>query len=166
MAITAGEDILASDFINKDERDATPANDENKVAKLQDDAQYSPVFTKVGEQFVAGENITAGEPVFLANNDMFIPNGGTGNASSIDISATTDYWAYNFTTKSITNYIGNIYIPYLINDGDLLGNITVTLEETTAGEPNGTVVATTTIDTNQTTVDRDWETDITDIVCY
>jgi len=44
MAIIQDENILAEDFINESEKDATPANDEGRVAKLEDDGKISPVF--------------------------------------------------------------------------------------------------------------------------
>lgn len=44
MPIITGQNIVASDFINESERNGTPSNDSNRVAKLQDDAMVHPVF--------------------------------------------------------------------------------------------------------------------------
>jgi len=46
MAIIQDETIVASDFINESEKDATPANDNGRVVKLEDDARVSNSFLK------------------------------------------------------------------------------------------------------------------------
>lgn len=44
MAITAGNNALASDFINASTKNSTPANDSGRVAKLESNAKISAVF--------------------------------------------------------------------------------------------------------------------------
>ena len=44
MSITAGQDIVTTDFINESERDATPANDAGRVPKLEADGFLDPTF--------------------------------------------------------------------------------------------------------------------------
>lgn len=44
MSIVTGQTIAVADFINKSEKNATPSNDSNRVAKLQDDAMIHPAF--------------------------------------------------------------------------------------------------------------------------
>lgn len=58
--ILDGEDILADDFIYESEKDATPANDQGRVAKLESDAKIARAFTHLNgkDTYVAGENIT------------------------------------------------------------------------------------------------------------
>lgn len=72
MTIAAGEDVLASDFIDKGEKDATPANDEGRVPKLESDGRLHPFFTKSGQVMTAGETIngaTLPVPVFQNKTD-------------------------------------------------------------------------------------------------
>jgi len=72
MTITPGEDTVAEDFIDEAERDATPSNDEGRVAKLQDDAKVHPIFTKNGFEADAGEIINGGTtpvPVYQNKTD-------------------------------------------------------------------------------------------------
>lgn len=44
MAISAGSDILAADFVNEAGKNSTPATDSGRVAKLESNAKISPVF--------------------------------------------------------------------------------------------------------------------------
>ncbi len=47
MPITNGEQIVATDFIDESERDATPANDEGRVPKLEDNGQIANAFLQI-----------------------------------------------------------------------------------------------------------------------
>jgi len=46
MAIQAGQDAVAEDFINESERDATPSNDEGKGIKLEADGMIGNTFLR------------------------------------------------------------------------------------------------------------------------
>ncbi len=142
--IQANEDILAEDFINESEADPTPSNDAGRVAKLESDGKISPVFTGFGIKKTYGEQIDAGEPVFLANDKIFIIQKNISSSTFPAIDATNNYHAQSFTTGDKTVKIGRVIIPYFVRDAGVAGSITVRIEETTAGKPNGTVVATTT----------------------
>lgn len=63
MAITAGEDILAADFIFEADADPTPADDLGRVAKLESDAKISEQFLRYASKFTAGEDLLANIPV-------------------------------------------------------------------------------------------------------
>lgn len=70
--INTGDDALASDFINESERDATPANDEGRVAKLESDGRIGAFFTRIGLTINAGETIngaTLPVPVYQDKSD-------------------------------------------------------------------------------------------------
>ncbi len=72
--IQPDEIIRADDFINESEADATPANNEGRVAKLEDDGKISPFFIKGLDIFaIAGENIDGSstpKAVFIAKNNQ------------------------------------------------------------------------------------------------
>ena len=73
MAITPGSGIVTSDFINRSQKDATPANDQNRVPKLESDA-------KVHHDFIRGKSVitlTAKESL-VAGNLVGTSNGING----------------------------------------------------------------------------------------
>jgi hypothetical protein len=67
MPITPGSDIEAEDFIDESERDATPANDEGKVAKLEANGEISPVFHSPIIRAIAGQSLSLRESVYIAS---------------------------------------------------------------------------------------------------
>lgn len=72
MGIVADQDILASDFINKSERDATKANDDGRVPKLEDDGYLHEEFVKAIQSFKMRETVdgtTTPVPVFVATDN-------------------------------------------------------------------------------------------------
>lgn len=70
MSITQGQNANASDFINESERNATPANDADRVAKFESDGRIHPFFARIGtKELNAGETITgATTPVPVYQN--------------------------------------------------------------------------------------------------
>lgn len=73
MGIVTGQEAIASDFIDEAERNATPANDEGRVPKLEADGRLHPFFTKLGtRQLNAGETLngaTTPVPVYQNKTD-------------------------------------------------------------------------------------------------
>jgi hypothetical protein len=70
MPITPDNTARADDFIYESEKDGTPANDEGRVPKLEEDAKLSPEFLHaIGAiKVTAGESITKGNALYLADN--------------------------------------------------------------------------------------------------
>lgn len=81
MAITAGQPILASDFINASSADPVPANNAGKVVKLESDGKISPNFAESGSYaMTAGETIngaTLPVPVYqyYSDNEVYACDG-------------------------------------------------------------------------------------------
>lgn len=71
MAITAGQIVRADDFIDESERDGTPANDEGRVAKLEDDGKISNVFITQGFGDGSDGNVTIGVGTTTLTRDMY-----------------------------------------------------------------------------------------------
>jgi len=72
MAITAGQNALASDFITESEKDATPSNDAGRVPQLESDGKLDGYFTKNGFKPNAGATIngaTLPVPVYQNKSD-------------------------------------------------------------------------------------------------
>ena len=72
MAIEDGFTVRTNDYINEAERDATPANDEGKVVKLEDDGKLHPFFIRNGDMLIAGETLngsTLPVPVYQDASD-------------------------------------------------------------------------------------------------
>lgn len=67
--IQNGYDIEASDFINNSERNATPANDVGRCAKLESDGKIHQNFIRGSNvvSMTAKENITIGNPIGVSN---------------------------------------------------------------------------------------------------
>lgn len=69
MGLETGQTITEGDFITQAEKDATPANDENKAPKLEADGKLSVFFTKNGQILNAGATINGATlPVPLYQN--------------------------------------------------------------------------------------------------
>lgn len=83
--IQNGQQITASDFINKAEKNATPANDEGRVAKLEDNGRIDPVFISPA---IGGNG----------SNGALTVSSGTTN---IDLGG-AQYVVKNYTSISIT----------------------------------------------------------------
>lgn len=80
MAITAGQDVEATAFIDKSERDATPANDAGRVPKLEADGKLHPYFPRTGEILNAGETLSGATlpvPVYqnTSDNELYACDG-------------------------------------------------------------------------------------------
>lgn len=72
MSIETGQNIIASDFIDESERNATPSNDSGRVAKLESDGRQHPFFTRNGQVLTAGETLngaTTPVPVYQDDSD-------------------------------------------------------------------------------------------------
>lgn len=85
MTITTGQNAVASDFINKAGKNATPANDAGRVAKLEADGKEHPFFTKNGFIPNAGATIngaTLPVPVYQnkTDNEVYACDGNDTSA--------------------------------------------------------------------------------------
>lgn len=70
--ISPDENASASDFINSSEKDATPANDNGRVPKLENDAKISHKFLNDNRISIpAYEDITKDNIVFVSTTDNF-----------------------------------------------------------------------------------------------
>lgn len=54
--ITPDQDARADDFIYESERNATPANDEGRVPKLEENGKLSPLFLSTLDTFTYNED--------------------------------------------------------------------------------------------------------------
>lgn len=69
MGIVNGQQATAADFINRSQKDAVPANDQNRVPKLENDAKIHQDFIR-GKNVIsltANEALTPGAPVGISN---------------------------------------------------------------------------------------------------
>lgn len=70
--ITNGQIANASIFINESEKNATPASDNGRVPKLENDGKLHPYFVRLGKQINCGETINGGStpvPVYQNKSD-------------------------------------------------------------------------------------------------
>ena len=98
MAITAGSDTLASDFINNSTRNGTPSNDAGRVPKLESDGKLHGFFTKNGAVVNAGETLngaTLPVPVYQNKTD--------NELYACDANDNTKYKFIGFVTSNSTN---------------------------------------------------------------
>jgi hypothetical protein len=75
--------IRADNYINNAERDVTPADDEGRVPKLEDDAKLHPNFVHPVKAVMFGENISKGESVFVSKGIPAIKTYNNGSGSDI-----------------------------------------------------------------------------------
>jgi hypothetical protein len=98
MAITAGQNALASDFITKAEKNATPANDSGRVPQLETDGKLHGFFTKNGQVLNAGATIngaTLPVPVYQDKTD--------NEVYACDANDATKYKFIGFATSNGTD---------------------------------------------------------------
>jgi len=108
MAIIQDETIVASDFINESEKNATPANDEGRVPKLESDAKVSAKFLSDSEvDVVLGETIDG----TTTPKAVFIADGGTDSSTLIE--GTTGSALASYTLDN-TDQLGQAF-----NSGEL-----------------------------------------------
>lgn len=72
MGLNTAETIVEGDFITQAQKDATPANDANKVPKNEADGRLSPWYTRNGAVLNCGETINGGTlpvPVYQNKTD-------------------------------------------------------------------------------------------------
>lgn len=102
MAITAGQDTLAADFINESERNATPANDAGRVVKLESDGYISPAFIKdVSCRLKTASDFTLG----IGNLDIPI-EWDTETFDDSGMHTTSNSNLYNDTTQNVDETMG------------------------------------------------------------
>jgi hypothetical protein len=132
--IQAGENIVAEDFINASEKDATPSNDEGRVPKLEDDGRISPAFLNGLNtiEILAGQDLIKG-------NSIFIPEGET---IPRDFNLTTSSALTTFGAS--TYYSSNTYTTPAIGDTILYSNFKVYFD-TGSKSTTGTDFAQTTL---------------------
>lgn len=85
-------------FINASERAGDPADDEGKVAQLEEDGKLSPIFTRNGGIFLAGETISGGTtpvPVYQDQSD--------NELYACDANVNTKYRFIGFVTSDGTD---------------------------------------------------------------
>jgi hypothetical protein len=79
--INAGDTIRADDFINESEKDETPANDEGRVPKLEDDAKLSETWFNPFSRTLLGQTenrfYQLSDNVQHANDSVGSMSGGT-----------------------------------------------------------------------------------------
>jgi len=101
MPISAGQNGVASDFINESEKNATPANDEGRVPKLEDDGKISDVFLNLSGSFGVSRVVSSGGGITYTDELFRQGNVATGqynvvteNSGGIlnDIDTKTSTW--------------------------------------------------------------------------
>lgn len=98
MTINAGSDIVDTDFIDYSEKNATPANDAGRVAKLESDGKLHGFFTKNGAVVNAGETLTGATlpvPVYQNKTD--------NELYACDANDNTKYKFIGFVTTNSTD---------------------------------------------------------------
>lgn len=78
MTIVTGQNGKASDFINESEADATPANNEGKVPKLESDGKFSGFFLRAPSVQVFTSSGTWNKPAGLRYVIVELVGGGAG----------------------------------------------------------------------------------------
>jgi len=101
MAITAGNDILASDFINESERNATKTNDVGRVPKLESDGYLQPSFIRD----VSARVTLAGNYTTPASGSYFLLPFDTEDYDTHAMHTTGTGNVYNETTVDSEWYI-------------------------------------------------------------
>jgi len=148
MSITAGQDIVTTDFINESERDATPANDAGRVPKLDADGSLSLDFLRdysVRVKRTANLQLNAlnvDEPIPWTAEDFDTdtmhattegtPYNETTNNAEETSNATTDWFAQQFATGADQYALGNILL-YLRHTVDSSNSFEVVLRSSLTG---------------------------------
>jgi len=101
MSILENETIRADDFINESEKDATPANDEGRVPKLEDDAKLSNEFLRMDFGDGSDGDVTISSPTTLTSDKYY------NNLTVNDILSTGGYRVFVKGTLSGTGTIQN-----------------------------------------------------------
>ena len=121
MPITVGNNGLASDFINESEKDATPANDEGRVPKLESDAKIGNAFIKGGAvlPLIANQDLTIGDVVGATENmENYVSKSFEDNTVSLPLPDTyTDLSQINLhdiTWLTATTFVVLYYARYRI----------------------------------------------------
>lgn len=142
MAIANGEQIVASDYINESEKDATPANDEGKVAKLESDGRISNSLLSTGILHIAaGEDLEKNDALYLTSTpDNITQSSGsvfTGTTSTSENSrGQTFTLSEGYEIFGVTVYMKNR------RSSSQSGNVTTKIYETSGGLPTGSPIAT------------------------
>lgn len=102
MGIVANQDILASDFVNQSEKNATPSTDAGRVAKFEADGRIAGFFTRNGQIGTAGATIngaTLPVPVYLDAADSKY------KACDANVTAALEFVGFAISNSTDTNPI-------------------------------------------------------------